>query len=149
MLFVNDLFDPGVPEWLVHTKADFDGMGLADWVFPGFLFIVGMSVQYAINSRIQAGQSKKKIFAHIIFRTLSLLIIGLLMMNSGRLNPELSGIGKSAWAVLMYLSVFLIFNNYPSNEKYKKLFIILKVAGILGLVLLVAIFRTGEPGNVQ
>ena len=47
MLFVNDLYEPGVPYWLVHTKADVDGMGLADWVFPGFLFMVGMSVPYA------------------------------------------------------------------------------------------------------
>jgi heparan-alpha-glucosaminide N-acetyltransferase len=37
MLFVNDLFIPAVPKWLVHTEADEDGMGLADWVFPGFL----------------------------------------------------------------------------------------------------------------
>ena len=31
MLFVNDLFEPGVPGWMVHAKGDFDGMGLADW----------------------------------------------------------------------------------------------------------------------
>jgi hypothetical protein len=28
MLFVNDLFVPGVPTWLVHTKGNVDGMGL-------------------------------------------------------------------------------------------------------------------------
>ncbi|WP_286753171.1 MULTISPECIES: hypothetical protein [Sphingobacterium] len=27
MLFVNDLFIPAVPKWLVHTEADEDGMG--------------------------------------------------------------------------------------------------------------------------
>ena len=27
MLFVNDLYMPGVPSWLGHMKADFDGMG--------------------------------------------------------------------------------------------------------------------------
>jgi len=41
-LFVTDLYMPEVPEWLVHKAADYDGMGLADWVFPGFLFVVGM-----------------------------------------------------------------------------------------------------------
>jgi len=148
MLFVNDLFEPGVPGWLVHAKADFDGMGLADWVFPGFLFIVGMAVPYALVSRIQNGQSKQRIFGHIVLRTVSLIIIGLLMMNSGRLNPELSGIGKSLWAILMYLSVFLVWNNYSSNEKYSKLFLALKITGLIGLAILVAIFRAGEPGNV-
>lgn len=43
MLFVNDLYTPGVPKWLVHTAAQEDGMGLADWVFPGF-FIHGRFV---------------------------------------------------------------------------------------------------------
>ena len=148
MLFVNDLFSPGVPGWLVHTKADFDGMGLADWVFPGFLFIVGMAVPHAINYRFQSGQSKIEIFGHILLRSVSLLIIGLFMMNSGRLNPELSGINKSLWAVLMYISVFLIWNNYSANEKLKKLFLTFRLAGISGLILLAVIFKAGEPGNI-
>ena len=39
----------GAPAWLGHTEADFDGMGLADWVFPGFLFIVGMAIPFALS----------------------------------------------------------------------------------------------------
>jgi len=149
MLFVNDLFVPGVPQWMVHTKADFDGMGLADWVFPGFLFMVGMSIPYAINSRIQKGQSKMQIFGHILLRTLSLLLIGVLMLNSGRLNPELSGMNENLWAILMYVSVFLIWNKYPANEKLKKLFLGLKLLGIVGLVVLSFLFKTGEAGHVS
>ena len=149
MLFVNDLFVPGVPHWMVHTAADYDGMGLADWVFPGFLFMVGLSIQYAIDSRIQKGQSKRQIFGHVVLRTLSLLLIGVLMLNSGRLNPELSGISENLWAIFMYVSVFLIWNNYPANEKLKKLFIGLKLLGIAGLVILAVVFRAGEPGNIS
>src|SRR6478609_5088508 len=73
MLFVNDLYEPGVPKWLMHTEAGTDGMGLADWVFPGFLFMVGMAIPYAISSRRNKGESVIKIFGHIILRTLSLL----------------------------------------------------------------------------
>jgi predicted acyltransferase len=149
MLFVNDLFVPGVPQWMVHTKADFDGMGLADWVFPGFLFMVGMSIPYAINSRIQKGQSKMQIFGHILLRTVSLLIIGVLMLNSGRLNPELSGMNENLWAILMYVSVFLIWNKYPENEKLKKLFQGLKLLGIVGLVVLSFLFKAGDAGHVS
>ena len=149
MLFVNDLFVPGVPHWMVHTAADYDGMGLADWVFPGFLFMVGLSVQYAISSRVQKGQSKKQIFGHVVIRTLSLLLIGVLMLNSGRLNPELSGISENLWAILMYVSIFLIWNSYPENEKMKKLFLGLKILGIAGLVILAVVFRAGEPGNIS
>ena len=35
MIFVNDLWSlKDIPEWLEHTAADVDGMGLADVVFP-------------------------------------------------------------------------------------------------------------------
>ena len=149
MLFVNDLFEPGVPEWLVHAKGNFDGMGLADWVFPGFLFMVGMSIPYAIGSRQQKGQTTIQIFGHILLRTISLLIIGVFMMNTGRLNAQLSGINRNFWAILMYVSVFLIWNKYPDNSKLKKLFIGLKILGVLGLVTLAIIFKSGEPGHVS
>ena len=81
MLFVNDLYVPGVPKWLTHTPADFDGMGLADWVFPGFLFMVGMAVPFAIQKRINNGDSNIKLVYHILVRTISLLIIGIFMLN--------------------------------------------------------------------
>ena len=39
MIVVNDLWTVhGVPVWMEHTETDFDGMGLADVVFPMFLF---------------------------------------------------------------------------------------------------------------
>lgn len=42
MIFVNDLWSlSAIPGWLEHKPADFDGMGLADVVFPAFLFYCG------------------------------------------------------------------------------------------------------------
>jgi predicted acyltransferase len=67
MLFVNDLFIPGVPKWLVHSEADEDGMGLADWVFPGFLFMVGMAVPYCCGQE-KIGSSTAVIFVHMLIR---------------------------------------------------------------------------------
>lgn len=149
MLFVNDLFLPGVPAWLVHTKGDFDGMGLADWVFPGFLFMVGMSIPYAISSRMKSGETKLKVFLHIILRTASLLLIGVFMLNSERLNSDLSGINGQLYFILMFVSIFLIWNKYPENEKLKKIFLGLKVLGVIGLIVLASIFKAGEPGNIS
>jgi heparan-alpha-glucosaminide N-acetyltransferase len=146
MLFVNDLNVQAVPEWLVHTKADFDGMGLADWVFPGFLFMVGMAVPFAIQSRYKTGDTFGKVLLHIFIRTGSLLLIGILMLNSSRLNPDLSGISKNLWAILMYISVFLIWNQYGSLNR--NLTYILKGIGFVGLIILSIIFRSGTPEKV-
>jgi len=146
MLFVNDLYVPGVPEWLVHTKADFDGMGLADWVFPGFLFMVGMAVPFAVQSRLKMGDTWPRILVHIFVRTISLLIIGIFMMNSSRLNPELAGISKNLWAILMYISVFMIWNQYRNLST--TLMLLLKGIGVLGLIALAVVFRSGTAENV-
>jgi len=147
MLFVNDLNMNVAPSWLGHRAAEFDGMGLADWVFPGFLFIVGMAIPFAFSKRFTSGQSLYDISRHIITRSLSLIIIGVLMLNSGRVNPELTGISKNLWALLMYVAVFLFWNDYPDKEN--KFFTItgLKILALAIFVFLVFKFRSGQPEN--
>lgn len=145
MLFVNDLFVANVPAWLTHTQADFDGMGLADWVFPGFLFMVGMAVPYAVNSRLKKGNTTLQIVQHVIIRSVSLLFIGVLMLNVSRLNPDLTGMNKNLWALFMYLCVFLIWNHYKTTKSGSK--ILLKTVGFIGLIVLLFIYRSGERGN--
>ncbi len=147
MLFVNDLNMNVAPIWLGHRPAEFDGMGLADWVFPGFLFIVGMAIPFAFSKRFSSGQSLYDISRHIITRSLSLIIIGVLMLNSGRVNPELTGISKNLWALLMYLGVFLFWNDYPNKEN--KFFTItgFKFTGLAIFVFLILKFRSGQLEN--
>jgi heparan-alpha-glucosaminide N-acetyltransferase len=144
MLFVNDLFMPGVPSWLGHMNADFDGMGLADWVFPGFMFMVGMSIPYSVGGRISKGEDSLSLFKHILIRTLSLLIIGVLMSNSRSVNAEFTGISKNLWSLIMYTGVFLIWNNYTIKEKNKLLVRSLQVLGAIMIILMVYIFKARE-----
>jgi predicted acyltransferase len=146
MLFVNDLNMKVAPAWLGHMQADFDGMGLADWVFPGFLFIVGMAIPFAFSNRLAKGQSVLKMSLHILIRTLSLLFIGVLMLNTGRVNGELTGISENLWALLMYISVFLIWIDYPAKSN-QYLSNGLKILGIATLLFLVIKFRSGQPEN--
>jgi heparan-alpha-glucosaminide N-acetyltransferase len=147
MLFVNDLNMNVAPEWLGHRSAEFDGMGLADWVFPGFLFIVGMAIPFAFARRISSGQSNYDMSRHIFIRSLSLIIIGVLMLNSGRVNPELTGISRNLWAILMYIAVFLFWNDYPDKEN--KFFTItgFKILALAIFVFLIFKFRSGSPEN--
>jgi predicted acyltransferase len=147
MLFVNDLNMNTAPSWLGHAKATFDGMGLADWVFPGFLFIVGMALPFSLSKRYSQGQRSFEISKHIIRRTVSLLVIGVLMLNSGRVNAELTGMSENLWSILMYIGVFLVWNNYPNKENNFFLVTGLKLAGLTALVLLVFKFRSGQLVN--
>lgn len=147
MLFVNDLNMHVAPSWLGHMKADFDGMGLADWVFPGFLFIVGMAIPFAFSKRLEKRESQFDISRHILFRFISLIIIGVLMLNTDRVNPDLTGIGRNLWALLMYVAVFLFWNDYPKKDERFLLITSLKLIGLAILVFLVLKFRSGEPEN--
>ena len=144
MLFVNDLYEPGVPSWLVHTPADYDGMGLADWVFPGFLFMVGISIPFAITSRLSKGKSRQEIFTHILARTFSLLLIGVLMLNMGSVNSTLTGMNHYWWSILVFVFIFLIWNRYPDIPQHKKLYAGLKLLGVVGLVVVSGLRPAGR-----
>jgi len=51
MIFVNDLvLDEKVPRWLEHAAEGEDRLGMADTVFPAFLFIVGLSIVFAVGT---------------------------------------------------------------------------------------------------
>ncbi|OFY68094.1 MAG: DUF5009 domain-containing protein [Bacteroidetes bacterium RBG_13_43_22] len=147
MLFVNDLNMQVAPSWLGHMEADFDGMGLADWVFPGFLFIVGMAIPFAFSKRFSDGQSLFDISKHILTRSLSLIIIGVLMLNTGRVDPELTGMGRNLWALLMYVAVFLFWNDYRDKENRIYTIAGFKLAALGILIYLVFKFRSGQPEN--
>jgi len=147
MLFVNDLNMNIAPAWLGHMTAEFDGMGLADWVFPGFLFLVGMAIPFSFSKRFSSGQSTYDISKHILTRFISLIIIGVLMLNSGRVNPELTGISKNLWAILMYLAVFLYWNDYTDKENKFFTIIGFKLLAMSILVFLIMKFRSGQPAN--
>jgi len=147
MLFVNDLNMQVAPSWLGHMEADYDGMGLADWVFPGFLFIVGMAIPFSFSKRFSAGHSLFEISRHIITRSLSLIIIGVLMLNTGRVDPELTGMGKNLWALLMYIAVFLFWNDYRDRENRIYTVTGFKMAALAIFIVLIFKFRSGQPEN--
>jgi heparan-alpha-glucosaminide N-acetyltransferase len=144
MLFVNDLHMPGVPAWLGHREGNFDGMGLADWVFPGFLFMVGMAIPFAIGNRIAKGEKTLLLSKHILIRTFSLFIIGILMANSRNVNGEYTGLSKSIWSFIIYSGVFLIWNNYNVTDKNRILVTGLRILGVIMIIPMVYIFRSGE-----
>lgn len=150
MIFVNSLgYLDGIPDWLGHAERNEDAMGLADIVFPCFLFIVGMSIPFAIKSRLKKGDSKSKIIIHVLIRTIALLIMGVFHENIYRINKELCIMNWHMWQLLVNISFILIWNVYPDKPKQKRLFTALKILGFASLIILAIAFRGGEAGNVM
>lgn len=142
MIFVNDLASvANVPAWMEHAPTFHDGMTFVDWVFPAFLFVVGMSIPFSIGRRIEKGERLSSVWKHILVRVAGLLILGVYMVNAdaiseqGLLNPHL-------WILLMYVFAIIIWNRnsgpgYFLSRKWVKY-----VAGA-GLAALFFLYRGG------
>lgn len=140
MIFVNDFWTLiSIPTWLQHVSADADGMGLSDIVFPAFLFIVGLSIPYAIGSRRRKGDNNLKIFYHIIVRTIALLAMGLFLVNADNYDDS-AILSKQIWMILLIISFFLIWMAYPNPNSIKTW--ILKSVGIILLISLALIYKS-------
>jgi predicted acyltransferase len=73
--------NPGSDErayWpIVH--AEWNGWTPADFIFPSFLFLVGVAMIYSFQARLQRGETRGQILAHAAKRTAMLIVLGILM----------------------------------------------------------------------
>jgi predicted acyltransferase len=144
MIFVNDLWSlKNIPGWLEHVERGVDGIGLADVVFPAFLFIVGLSLPFAIDARRKKGDSNGQLVGHVLWRTLALLVMGIFLVNGETINATAMGIPKYLWYPLSCLSFILIWNVYPKTAS-KYLVYGAKAIGILTLITLAILYRGGD-----
>lgn len=147
MIFVNELAGvQNIPAWMKHMPASADAMTFVDAVFPAFLFIVGMSIPFALNNRIAKGDSLPALQGHILFRTLGLLVLGVFMVNAeGGYNEAAMGMSIHLWALLFYVAVILVWNIYSFRQAVTGY--VLRGVGIAGLIVLALIYRGGDDGS--
>jgi heparan-alpha-glucosaminide N-acetyltransferase len=162
MIFVNDLAgapEKIVPDWMVHFSDRHkhgSGMTFVDLVFPAFLFIVGMSIPFALGARLNKGEPVWKTFGHVAVRTLSLLFLGILMVHE---TPDSAALGwpGERWCLLMYLSAIFAFCSIspPRAAAMKSNWnawnlssLCLRTAGLAMLVWLAFAFRDGRGRHI-
>ena len=76
--------NPGSDEnayWpIMHAK--WNGWTPADFIFPSFLFLVGISLVYSFDARRRRGETGKQILSHVFKRSLILIAVGMLVNAS-------------------------------------------------------------------
>jgi len=148
MIFVNDLGTlKDIPLWLEHVKPGVDGIGLADVVFPAFLFIVGLSLPFAVENRRRKGDTELQLVGHVLVRTIALLVMGVFLVNGETINETATGMRSYQWYSLSCLSFILVWNIYPKKAN-RYLVFTAKAAGILTLIVLAFIYRGGEGEQI-
>jgi predicted acyltransferase len=68
------------------THVAWEGFRFEDLIFPLFLFVVGAVLPFAVTRRIEQGQSRQRVFLHIVKRSAVLILLGLIFNNLLRFN---------------------------------------------------------------
>lgn len=143
MIFVNDLWSlKDIPAWLGHVERGVDGIGLADVVFPAFLFIVGLSIPYAMESRRRHGDTDWDLVKHVLWRTIALLVMGVFLVNGETINAAATGMPRYVWGPICCLSFILIWNTYPGSVN-RLLVYGLRAVAVIALLVLAYVYRGG------
>lgn len=144
MVFVNDLDPiPGVPEWIKHVGRNTDGLGFADTIFPAFLFIVGLSIPFALRKRIEAGD-----VSHVFLRSFALICMGFFQVNLESYNAAAAVLPKALWEICITVAFFAIWLDYPKTISRSRRMAI-QGAGVLLLVVMGILYRGGQPDQVE
>ena len=144
MTFVNYLAGvKNIPAWAKHTPETTDGYTFVDVVFPGFLFIVGVALPLAFHKRMERGESLFGLLQRIFVRSVSLLFVGVIMVNSSFFSAAATGMSRALWFLLAMLCVVVLWNHYPAVESNGKRRVYLGLRILAGIVLavLLVMFR--------
>jgi predicted acyltransferase len=77
MIMVNNNGGPG--SWGFMNHAAWNGLTATDLVFPTFVFVMGVSVVFAIESRLARGATRGQLVRHTVQRAVILCLLGIVV----------------------------------------------------------------------
>ncbi|KFO07002.1 Heparan-alpha-glucosaminide N-acetyltransferase, partial [Balearica regulorum gibbericeps] len=77
MVFVNY----GGGKYWFFKHESWNGLTVADLVFPWFVFIMGTSISLSLSSMLRWGNSKQKVLGKILWRSFLLIMLGIIVVN--------------------------------------------------------------------
>lgn len=90
-----------------------------EWAFGHyiscFLFIVGLSLPFAIQGRIKKGNSYLSIVAYIVLRALALIVMGFFHVNMESYNGKSAVLSYPVFMIVLTVGFFLIWLDYPTQ----------------------------------
>jgi predicted acyltransferase len=142
--------NPGSDEhayWpIMHTK--WNGWTPADFIFPSFLFLVGISMVYSYSARRERGDTKREIFAHAIKRSLILIAIGLVVNASPIIGLDLhtwrfEGVTQRIGICYFFASILELW----AERREQWVALIVCLVGYWALLRFVPVPGAGVPGR--
>ena len=88
MILVDNPGSDDLAYWPIK-HAQWNGWTPADFIFPSFMFLVGVSMVYSFAARLRRGESRPQILYHAFKRSLLLIAIGLVVNVSPIIGVDL------------------------------------------------------------
>lgn len=126
-----------IAEQMEHVN--WDGFHFEDLIFPLFMFISGVAIPFAINSKVENGASRNPLFRKIAKRGIILVLLGILYngaLEKGFTNLRFASVlGQIGLGYLFAATI----NLYTRSIKARVLWLIGILAGIATLQLAVPV----------
>jgi len=145
MIMVNN--NGGDHAWAEMHHAAWNGFTATDLVFPTFLFVVGVSIVFATQSRLARGQSRGQLAGHTVRRACILFAFGIVVNNYPLFHLEhMRFYGVLQRIAICYLVVEL-FYLWDRRVSTKVLALVIVLLGYWVLVRWVPVPGAGVPGR--
>jgi len=142
--------NPGSDEkvyWPI-AHAEWNGWTPADFIFPAFLFLVGVSVVFSFAKRRERGVSRRRILLHVFIRSLLLIAIGLLVNASPFIGVDFHALrfeGVTQRIALCYFAAAIL--ELWSDRRGQIIAIVACLFGYWALLRFVPVPGLGVPGR--
>jgi len=142
--------NPGSDEkvyWPI-AHAEWNGWTPADFIFPSFLFLVGVSMVFSFAKRRERGDSRQQILYHVFMRSLFLIAIGLLVNASPFIGVDFHALrfeGVTQRIALCYFASAIL--ELWSDRRGQIIAIVACLCGYWALLRFVPVPGLGVPGR--
>jgi predicted acyltransferase len=140
--------------WGFMKHADWNGMTATDLVFPTFLFVVGVSIVFAFETRLSRGATRAQLAWQTVRRAALLFLFGLIVNGFGTALATFPHIPWGSWRVYGVLQRIAIcylvaglFYLWDRKWQSKAVAVVLALVGYWILMRWVPVPGLGVPGR--
>lgn len=147
IIFLNFVLINNLPLWPAQDIKTGSLHIAAGLLFPAFIFLYSMIIPFFIGWKINDGNTGYDITRSVFTRSLILVLVGILLGNTMRVDASLTGFSGYLWSSLAVVAIFIVWNRYPEKGDNIYTTSSLRLFGLAILVFLVFKFQSGSYEN--
>jgi len=98
------------------SHVDYEGCHLWDLIMPSFMLLVGVSLPFSTAARLRRGESKARLWGHVLWRSLLFLLLGIYVSSEHRLETRWIFQGLLQQFAFAYPFAYLLVGRRPKVQ---------------------------------